>query len=94
MRQYLAVEVQWCCIEWWAEAEAHHCESEVEESEHSGARLVFHFHFMFCLLTFSFFFQIDEATSTLDPTSCILVFEALERWCKNKMTIVSLTIFR
>ena len=26
--------------------------------------------------------------STLDPTSHILVFEALKHWCKNKMTIV------
>jgi ATP-binding cassette subfamily B (MDR/TAP) protein 1 len=30
----------------------------------------------------------DEVTLELDPTSCILVFEALKRWHKNNATIV------
>ncbi|TFK31480.1 P-loop containing nucleoside triphosphate hydrolase protein [Crucibulum laeve] len=30
----------------------------------------------------------DEATSALGVTSCILVFEALKRWCANKATLV------
>jgi len=31
---------------------------------------------------------LDEATSALDSTPRILVFEALKRWRKNKITII------
>lgn len=31
-----------CCAEWWAEAGAGYCEGEVEESERTYPRLVFH----------------------------------------------------
>jgi hypothetical protein len=61
-------------------------EGEVEESERTNPRLVFHF--ISYIFTYFFFFRTDEATSALDPTSRILAFEALKRWRKNRTTIV------
>ena len=49
-------------------------------------------HHRSCLpATFRFYLKsigLDEATSALDATSRILVFEALKRWRRNKITIV------